>query len=86
MRACPFIHVWKYCHSSRNRTRYNPVLACIHKMNLDLFELLPRSCPNTFVMEGIVLMKLIHLQLGCTLPLVVAAIKLVESDGIFISY
>jgi hypothetical protein len=46
--------------------------------------LLPRSCPDTFVMEGIVLVKLIHLQLGCTLPLVFA-MKLVESDGIFIT-
>jgi hypothetical protein len=53
-------------------------------MNLVLLELLPRSCPDTFVMEGIRLLKLIHLQLGCTLPLVVA-MKLVESDGIFIT-
>jgi hypothetical protein len=51
-------------------------------MNSDLLELLPRCCPDTFAMEGIVLAKLIHLQLGCTLPLVVA-MKLVESDGIF---
>jgi hypothetical protein len=54
-------------------------------MNSDLLELLPRSCPGTFVMEGIVLVKLIHLQLSCTLPLVVA-VKLVESAGIFITY
>jgi hypothetical protein len=53
-------------------------------MNLDLLELLPRRCPNTFVMEGIVFVKLIHLQFGCTLPLVVA-MKLVESGGIFIT-
>jgi hypothetical protein len=53
-------------------------------MNSDLLELLPRSCPDTFVMEGTVLVKLIHLQLGCTSPLVVA-MKLVESDGIFIT-
>jgi hypothetical protein len=26
MRACPFIHVWKYCHSPMNRTRYNPFI------------------------------------------------------------
>jgi hypothetical protein len=53
-------------------------------MNSDLLELLPRSCPDTFVVDSIVLVKLIHLQLGYTLPLVVA-IKLVESDGIFIT-
>jgi hypothetical protein len=54
-------------------------------MNWDLLELLPSSCSYTFIMKGIlVLMKLIHLQLGCTLPLVVA-MKLVESDGIFIA-
>ena len=52
-------------------------------MDSNFLEFLPRSCPNTFVMEDIVLMKVIHLQLGCTLPLVVA-IKLVESDGVFI--
>jgi hypothetical protein len=46
----------------------------------------PRTqcCSYTFVMEGIVLVKLIHFQLGCTLPLVVA-VKLVESDGIIIT-
>jgi hypothetical protein len=49
-------------------------------MNSDLFELLPRSCPDAFVLiEGIILVKLIHLQLGCTLPLVLA-MKLVESN------
>jgi hypothetical protein len=54
-------------------------------MNSDLLELLPRSRPDTFVMEGMVLVKLIRLlQLGCTLPFVVA-MKLVESDGIFIT-
>jgi hypothetical protein len=53
-------------------------------MNSDLLELLPRSCPNTFAMEGIVLVKLIHFQRGCTLPLVVA-MNLVEYDGIFIT-
>jgi hypothetical protein len=53
-------------------------------MYSDLLELLPRSCPDTFVMEGIALVKLIHLQLGCTLPLAVA-MKLVNSDGIFIT-
>jgi hypothetical protein len=58
------------------------VLAGMHKMNSDLLELLPKSCPDTFVMKGIVLVKLIHFQLGCTLPLVVA-MKLVKSDGIF---
>jgi hypothetical protein len=57
----------------------------IHKkMHSDLLELLPRSCPNTFVMEGIVVVKLIHLQLGCILPLAVG-MKLVEADGIFIT-
>jgi hypothetical protein len=59
------------------------VLARIHKMNSDLLELFPRSCSYTFVMEGIVLVKLIYLQLGCTLPLVIA-MKLVEPDGIII--
>jgi hypothetical protein len=53
-------------------------------MHSDLLELLPRSCPDTFVMEGIELVKLIHLQLGCILPLVVG-MKLVEADGIFIT-
>jgi hypothetical protein len=61
------------------------VLARIHKMDSDLLELLPRgSCSYTFVMEGIILFKLIHLQLGCTLPLVVA-VKLVKPDGIIIT-
>jgi hypothetical protein len=60
------------------------LLACIHKMDSDLLELLPRSFSYTFVMEGIVLVKLIHLQLGCTLPLVVV-VKLVEPDGIIIT-
>jgi hypothetical protein len=54
------------------------------KMNSDLLELLPRNCPDNFVVEGIVLVKLIHLQLGCTLPLVVA-MNLVKSDDIFIT-
>jgi hypothetical protein len=58
--------------------------AHIHKMNLDLLELLPRSCPDTFVMEAIVHVKLIRLQLGCTLPLAVT-MELVESVGIFIT-
>jgi hypothetical protein len=40
---------------------------------------------HTFVMEGIVLVKLIHLQLGTILPLV-GAMKLVKADGIFITY
>jgi hypothetical protein len=53
-------------------------------MDLDLLELLPRSCSYAFVMEGILLVKLIHLQPGCTLPLVVA-VKLVEPDGIIIT-
>jgi hypothetical protein len=53
-------------------------------MNSNLLELLPRSCPDTFVTEGVVLEKLIHLQLGCTLLLIVA-MKLAESDGIFIT-
>jgi hypothetical protein len=53
-------------------------------MHSDLLEVLPRSCPDTFVMEGIILVKCIHLQLGCTLPLVLA-MKLVEADGIFIA-
>jgi hypothetical protein len=53
-------------------------------MTSDLLELLPRSCPDTFVMEDIILLKLIHLQLGGTLPLVVA-MKFVESGGIFIT-
>jgi hypothetical protein len=52
-------------------------------MDSDLLEVLPKSCSYTFVMEGIVLVKLIHLQLGCTLPLVVA-VKLVEPDCIII--
>ena len=39
---------------------------------------LPRSCSDTFGMEGIILMKLTHLQLGRTLILV-------ESDGILIT-
>jgi hypothetical protein len=53
-------------------------------MDSDLLELLPRSCSYTFVMEGIVLVKLIHLQFGCTLLLVIA-VKLVEPDGIIIT-
>jgi hypothetical protein len=53
-------------------------------MDSDLLELPPRSCSYTFVMEGIVLVKLIHLQLGCTLPLVVA-VKLLDPDGIIIT-
>jgi hypothetical protein len=62
------------------------VVARIHKkLHSDLLELLPRSCPDTLVMGGIVLVKLIHLQLGCILPLVVA-MKLVKADGIFITY
>jgi hypothetical protein len=48
-------------------------------MKSDLLELPHRICLDTFVMEGIVLVKLIHLQLGCsTLPLVIA-MKLAES-------
>jgi hypothetical protein len=54
------------------------------KMHSDLLELLPRSCPDTIVMEGIALVKLIHLQLGCILRLVVG-MKLVEADGVFIT-
>ena len=61
------------------------MIARIHKkMHSDLPELLTRSCPDTFVMEGIVLVTLIHLPLGCILPLAVG-MKLVEADGIFIT-
>ena len=50
----------------------------------NLLELLPRGCPNVFVMEGAALMKSTHPQLGHTLPLAVV-MKLVDSDGIFIT-
>ena len=61
------------------------MLARIYKTNLNLLEVLPRSCTGTFVMEGIILKKSTHLQLGCTLPFV-NAMKLVKSDGNFITF
>jgi hypothetical protein len=41
-----------------------------HKINSNLLESLPWSCPDTFVMEGIALMK---------------STQLVKSGGIFIT-